>query len=105
MLYSVQLCIVIQWCTFMYSFKKLYSFIKFYSFIQVYRFTQAYSSVQYTTDINERITRTADTNFVFQVKCTIFWLKRVLKVHLDLDLYAPDVSKITSEYFFRMKCF
>ena len=32
----------------------------------------------------------------FQVKCTMFWLKRGFKVHLVL--YVPDFSKSTSEY-------
>ena len=49
---AVQLCIVIQCYTFVYSFKELYSFIQGYSF------TQEYSAVQYTTDINERTTKT-----------------------------------------------
>ena len=36
------------------------------------------------------------TDFVLQVKCTIFWLKRGLRVHLGL--YAPDCPKSTSKY-------
>ena len=38
------------------------------------------------------------TDFVFQAKCTIFWLNRSLRVHLDL--YAPDLYKITTKYYF-----
>ena len=33
-----------------------------------------------------------DNDFVLQVKCTIFWLNRCLRVYLDL--YAPDFQKI-----------
>ena len=36
------------------------------------------------------------TDFVFQVKCTIFWLKRGLRVHLDL--YAPEFPNSISKY-------
>ena len=36
------------------------------------------------------------TDFIFQVKCTMFWIKRGLRVHLDL--YAPDFPKCTSKY-------
>ena len=41
------------------------------------------------------------TDFVLQVKCTIFWLKRGWRVHLDL--YAPDFPKSTSMYLFLTK--
>ena len=37
----------------------------------------------------------------FQVKCTIFWLNRGLRVHLDL--YAPDFPKTISKYLYFTK--
>ena len=37
------------------------------------------------------------TDFVLQVKCTIFWLDRGLRVFLDL--YVPDFPKSTPKYF------
>ena len=51
------------------------------------------------------------TDFVLQVTCTIFWLKRGLRVHLGL--YAPDCPKSTAKYFiftkvirmYRSRCF
>ena len=36
------------------------------------------------------------TDLVFHGQCTIFWLKRRLRVHLDL--YAPDFPKSTYKY-------
>ena len=38
------------------------------------------------------------TDFVFQMKCTIFWLTIGLRVYLGL--YVPDFPKNTSKYFF-----
>ena len=42
------------------------------------------------------LTTIKGTDFVCQVKCTIFWLKRGLNVHLNL--FLPDFSKSTFEY-------
>ena len=36
-------------------------------------------------------------DFVFKVKCTIFWLNIGLRVYLDL--YRPDFPKSTCKYF------
>ena len=44
-----------------------------------------------------------DPNFVVGVKCTIFWLKRGLRVYLDL--YAPYFPKSTSKYLFGLSTF
>ena len=41
------------------------------------------------------------TDFVLQVKCTIFWLNSGLMVYLDL--YAPDFPKSTSKYLLLVK--
>ena len=38
------------------------------------------------------------TDFVLQVKCTIFWLNIRLRVYLDL--HVPDFPKSNSKYFF-----
>ena len=37
-------------------------------------------------------------DFVLQVKCTIFWLNRVLSLYIDL--YAPDFQKVPLSTFF-----
>ena len=38
------------------------------------------------------------TDFVLQVKCTIFWLNIGLRAYLDL--YVPDFPKSNSKYVF-----
>ena len=43
------------------------------------------------------------TDFVLQVKCTIFWLNRGMRVYLGL--YAPDFPKSTSKYFLHLVLF
>ena len=43
------------------------------------------------------------TDFVLQVKFTIFWLNRGLRVYLDL--YASDFPKSTSQYFLHPSTF
>ena len=43
------------------------------------------------------------TDFVLQIKCTIFWLNRGLREYLDL--YAPDFPKSTSKYFLHPSTF
>ena len=43
------------------------------------------------------------TDFVIQVKFTIFWLNRGLRVYLDL--YASDFPKSTSQYFLHPSTF
>ena len=43
------------------------------------------------------------TDFVLQVKCTIFWLNRGLMVYLDL--YAPDFPKSTGSTFYILVLF
>ena len=48
----------------------------------------SYSSAQLN-----KITLEWDPDFILQVRCTIFWLKRGLRV--CLDLYAPDFLKST----------
>ena len=42
-----------------------------------------------------------DSDLVFQVKCTIFWINRDLRVHLDL--YAPNFPRSTSKFLFFTK--
>ena len=42
-----------------------------------------------------------EPDFVVQVKCSIYWLNRVLRVFLDL--YTPDFPKSTSKYMFCTK--
>ena len=39
-----------------------------------------------------------DHDFVFQVKCTMFWLNRGLRVYLDL--FLPNFSQSTIKYLF-----
>ena len=43
------------------------------------------------------------TDFVLEGKWTIFWLKRGLRVYLDL--YVPDCPKRTSKYFYSLVLF
>ena len=89
---AVQLCIVIQCYTFVYSFIKLYSFFYMCTvFIQVYSFTQAYSAVQYTTDINERTTKTVvRTQHLLDTpsKLSTFWNTERTK-HFFLSQWPP----------------
>ena len=44
-----------------------------------------------------------DPDFVVEVKCTIFWLNKGLRLYFDL--FAPDFPKSTSKYLFCTEVF